>query len=507
MLALGGCAVDEGDEDEEIDIGSSSAELTAGTWTNGLRVTIAGNDLSKFSGSTNLWNAGASTVESLQGDGFWEFTTAENTSAKMAGLSNGDSNVDFGDIDFAIYPKSSGKIGIYESGVSLVANAGTYVAGDRFRVKVQQGVVTYYRNGILLYTSLGVPTFPLLLDASLKTLGATINDANFDHAWGNFLRTAFVGSTLVRTATGTAWNAGATSTTSFTGDGQAEFSTAENNLAKIAGLSNDNPDAGYTSIDYAIYLKSTGGVSIFENGVSQGNFGTYNPGDVFRVQARGNQVSYWRNNVRFFTSATAPTYPLVLDASLNQQNATITNATVTQMMTHSNSLDPAVDQWITCNQFPNHTENSFYRTFRLSNFAIQGNFTVSSVTVGVDNATAGTGGLQPATIKLHKLVGPPVVANLREVASRDISLPDQSLGLLTIPISGSFKPNQTIVVELHIPDGRPTNDTWDFGTNSAGQTAPSYFLAADCGYPEMTDISTLGFGERDYVMFVTGTQE
>ena len=42
---------------------------------------------------------------------------------------------------------------------------------------VDGGVVTYSRNGVLLYTSSQPPVYPLVMDTSLYSSGATLNNA------------------------------------------------------------------------------------------------------------------------------------------------------------------------------------------------------------------------------------------------------------------------------------------------------------------------------------------
>ena len=51
------------------------------------------------------------------------------------------------------------------------------LSGDRLRVAVESGVVVYSRNGSVFYTSAVAPTYPLLVDTSLHTTGATISNA------------------------------------------------------------------------------------------------------------------------------------------------------------------------------------------------------------------------------------------------------------------------------------------------------------------------------------------
>ena len=66
----------------------------------------------------------------------------------------------------------------HESGVVRDGNLGTYVAGDVFRVAVQNGVVSYSRAGSApFYTSAVTPSFPLRVDTS-EEAARPLRDAN-----------------------------------------------------------------------------------------------------------------------------------------------------------------------------------------------------------------------------------------------------------------------------------------------------------------------------------------
>lgn len=54
---------------------------------------------------------------------------------------------------------------------------GTYAAGDKLRVAIVGGVVKYYKNGALLYTSAVQPMYPLRMDTSLSTSWENVTNA------------------------------------------------------------------------------------------------------------------------------------------------------------------------------------------------------------------------------------------------------------------------------------------------------------------------------------------
>ncbi|AUX44502.1 uncharacterized protein SOCE26_059660 [Sorangium cellulosum] len=287
------------------------------------------------------WYAGASSAQQLDaGDGYVEFSTEETNLAKMAGLSHGDGDPHYADIDYAVFLRGDGVVEVIEQGHGH-GTFGTYAAGDVFRVEVYGGQVRYRRNGLVFHTSNTPPTYPLVLDTSLHDALATITRARVasceagdtscvrPELWKNVRYATAKDGSLARGSDGWGWYAGASSVQQLdAGDGYVEFSTAESTLAKVAGLNRSDGDQHYGDIDYAVFLRGDGGVEVLEQGHGRGLFGTYTAGDVFRVEVSHGQVRYRKNGLVFHTSSTPPTYPLALDTSLHDSGATITNAQV-----------------------------------------------------------------------------------------------------------------------------------------------------------------------------------
>ena len=145
------------------------------TWTNAVGVSVNGNNLTKTT-ADNWANSGASSSQAIvSGDGYVEVTATETNTFRMVGLSNGDSNQDYTDIDFAVY-LASGSLCIYEAGINRGC-VSTFATGNVIRVAVEGGVVKYKENGTVIYTSSVTPTYPLLVDTALWNNGSTINNA------------------------------------------------------------------------------------------------------------------------------------------------------------------------------------------------------------------------------------------------------------------------------------------------------------------------------------------
>jgi len=142
-------------------------------WTNPVNVTITGNTIQKTGGAPATWDAGAASTTAIQsGDGYVQATVDSTSTYRMFGLSNGDSSVLFGDIDFAAY-LAGGTLGVFEHGLNK-GTFGNIAVGDVIKVSIESGVVKYYRNGVVVYTSSAPAKYPLLVDTSINSSGGQI---------------------------------------------------------------------------------------------------------------------------------------------------------------------------------------------------------------------------------------------------------------------------------------------------------------------------------------------
>jgi len=105
-----------------------------------------------------------------------QFTVGEANTFWLGGLSNGNEGTGFADIDFAFRFNGAGWADVLENGTYAGGDT-PYETGDVFRVAIVGGRVQYFRNGTFLRESAITPTYPLLLDVALGSLGATVSDA------------------------------------------------------------------------------------------------------------------------------------------------------------------------------------------------------------------------------------------------------------------------------------------------------------------------------------------
>jgi hypothetical protein len=255
----------------------------------------------------------------------------------MFGLSKGNANFSYGEIAFAIYLASAARLHVYEKGV-FRGSFGGYAAGDRLRVSVTGGVVRYWRNGAVFYTSSVAPAYPLLVDTSLHTTGATVINATLSGNWSasgqaivwtSAAGVSVSGNTLTKTSVNGWGNAGAVSTKSLgSGDGFVELTARETTTHRMLGLSKGNTNLAFGEIAFGLYLAAGATLHVYEKGAYRGGFGAYAAGDRLRVSVTGRVVRYSRNGIIFYTSTVAPAYPLLVDTALYTTGATLANVTV-----------------------------------------------------------------------------------------------------------------------------------------------------------------------------------
>ena len=132
--------------------------------------------LQKTSGRDDSPDAGAISQQRLtSGDGYLEFTAVETNKMRFCGLTRNASGTDYAAIDFAIKLAGNGVADVRENNAYKAET--TYRSGDVFRISVESGVVKYYKNGSIFYTSAKPPSYPLVADASFINVNATVSNA------------------------------------------------------------------------------------------------------------------------------------------------------------------------------------------------------------------------------------------------------------------------------------------------------------------------------------------
>ncbi len=179
------------------------------------------------------------------------------------------------------------------------------------------------------------------------------------------------------------------------------------------------------------------------------------------------------------------------------------------LITHSVSQAIESGNSVSCNASGLHTDNSYYRVFDLDDdFGIDAAFDVNTVEFGVEEAF-GAGGDQPISVILYTLSEGDsfVLSNLTEIGRSDFMLTDQAMTIVSINVDGLVPAGERLVVEVFTPEGQTEGNSFFIGSNTAGQTAPSYLRADACGVTQPTDTAAIGFPDMHIVMNVIGASD
>jgi hypothetical protein len=112
----------------------------------------------------------------VSGNGVLQFSTDDSASLRFVGLGSGGIGTTPGDVAFAIR---------LQAGVAEIRESGAYksetrfAAGDSFTIAVNNGAVTYARNGSVFYTSANTTTAALRAHVIFFDANGTVRNVGF----------------------------------------------------------------------------------------------------------------------------------------------------------------------------------------------------------------------------------------------------------------------------------------------------------------------------------------
>lgn len=157
---------------------------------------------------------------------------------------------------------------------------------------------------------------------------------------------------------------------------------------------------------------------------------------------------------------------------------------------------------------------TYYRVFDLAALGIASDFHISSVSFGVEDcySTAGNGTVVAVRVGTYDgtaygqstLPGPITIL----ASNNTVQVPqlDMTAGTVNAAITATIPAGKKLVVEIDVPDGSGVFEFF-MGSNSAGQTAPSYIMSTACTINTPTDPGTLTqpLSVVDMIITATGT--
>ena len=146
---------------------------TAAVWTSLVKTVATGATLQKTSGCGECFDGGATGTAPVTAGGSVTFTVSAGHRL-VVGLGADTSASTSYAIDYAFSFWPGGTWEIREKNV--YKKEGAFTAADTFTVAVDGTAVKYYKNGALVYTSGVAATTPLVVDTSLASIGATVQN-------------------------------------------------------------------------------------------------------------------------------------------------------------------------------------------------------------------------------------------------------------------------------------------------------------------------------------------
>jgi hypothetical protein len=313
------------------------------TWSALVNVTATGNSLKKTGGCDGCADAGAVSSQRIDsGDGYMEFTVSETNYVRTIGLTQAAAGTGTSQIRFAFkLVNGSAEVrerGKYRSDVRVVT-------GDVLRIAVAGGVVKYSKNGAAFHTGRLAPQYPLYVDSSLSSRGATLSNVRIagvasappappaptgpeSVSWTEGVNVTASGSVLTKTGgCDGCEDAGAISQQQIaSGSGYLEVTVSETNYVRYVGLNDNHTGTSSAEIPFAFKLVS-GTAEVRERGQYKWDVSVAT-GDVLRIAVNSGVVTYSKNGAAFYTSAIPAVYPLRVDSALASLGATVSNAVI-----------------------------------------------------------------------------------------------------------------------------------------------------------------------------------
>jgi hypothetical protein len=147
-------------------------------------------------------------------------------------------------------------------------------------------------------------------------------------------------------------------------------------------------------------------------------------------------------------------------------------------------------------------DNAFYRVYDLAALGYTSNLTLNTIKFSVQSSASD----RLVTVSAYTLTGPITNANLTLLGSNTVTATTStSIIDYTVAMGGLTVPGGSTLV-LSYAVASSTNNAFIPGANAAGQSAPVFIKAVDCGIPEPTSFTTIGFPNVHVILDAELTQ-
>jgi hypothetical protein len=271
----------------------------------------------------------AGTVESISSaGGYAEQTQGPTGNTRALGIDVSDNPAGLNTMDYALQIAASGQVGAWQNGTDYGAQ-GNYAENDILRLHVSaDGLVEVFQNTAYLYQfGTKAINFPLYGNVAIAVLSGTARPIIFGPVqlgsppsnavtWRNKTG-CLVGVSNVLGALTTPSGATSNESLGSGAGGRCELTTkyVGNNRVFAVGLTTLTSVTDIAQLNFGLYMFHGTDLYIWESGVNRGLF-TKALSDVLDVRVSpSGVVTYYKNNVLFYTSTVTATFPLYAGAA------------------------------------------------------------------------------------------------------------------------------------------------------------------------------------------------
>ena len=271
-------------------------------------------------GGGGYYGGGGGGSGSIYGSGSNTGGNAGGTGSAGQGGSGGNSTYTYGRSGYYSWPGGGGGAGSgYIGGVSNGSLGSAARAGNGC-VSITSPAIAAVGAPVIYVPAVDTPSF-LVNNSQYSPAGPTTAVA-----WKNAAGVTVNGNNL--TMAGSPWAAGAASNQTVGNRQYMETTAAGTNSPRMIGLSRSDTDRSYASIEYAWYFEWGQNLQIYESGVYVGSFGTFNPGDNFRIAVENGNIVYYKNLTSVRTVPYTGSSTFLVDTSLYQTGGVLADVKV-----------------------------------------------------------------------------------------------------------------------------------------------------------------------------------
>jgi hypothetical protein len=161
-------------------------------------------------------------------------------------------------------------------------------------------------------------------------------------------------------------------------------------------------------------------------------------------------------------------------------------------------------------QFDIVSDNTFYKSFRLSDFGITSSYEISSVDYGIEVLSGAPTEGYPVKLSIYTTDDTFPNGNLTLISEVTEMITNQNLQMHSTPINATIPSGIDFVVAIYvksdaITDGGNGQVTFQIGSNSDGEISPSYLKAPACTFTTPVTFESMGWPNVHVVMNVNGS--